>query len=395
MKHSNVNIEETNIANRFLKSFSKEEGILCSCDEAIEWIDIRRETVKVDIKPKLLSEMKEWSYHNSSGKICHKTGRFFSIDGIQINTNIGDKSQWKQPIINQAEIGYLGCIVKEFEGILYFLVQAKIEPGNVNQVQISPTLQATRSNYSQVHNGRAPKYLEYFNTPGKSKVLLDQLQSEQGSRFLKKRNRNIIVETSENIELTDDFRWLTLGQIKKLIDFDNIINMDLRTVISGIQINQCSVSSDTLSLVSNFNSHAQAMFESAISTNAYSTNISIFSWLSELKAKSELSLKQIKIDQLDDWILTDEKLTHKDNSFFDILWVSVEIENREVSRWDQPILEPLYQGLNAFIIKKLMVFFIFLYRQKWSVEILILLRLLLQFHVLGKTTICILKKSHF
>ena len=43
----------------------------------------------------------------------------------------------KQPIINQPEIGFLGFITKEFNGILHFLVQAKVEPGNVNNVQIS------------------------------------------------------------------------------------------------------------------------------------------------------------------------------------------------------------------------------------------------------------------
>jgi len=151
-----------------------------------------------------------------------------------VKTNYGNLSEWEQPIINQPEIGYLGFITKEFDGILHFLVQAKIEPGNVNNVQLSPTLQATRSNYTQVHNGKAPRYLEYFRDRNRCTVLLDQLQSEQGARFLHKRNRNIIVQTEENVEIHDDFIWLTLGQIKKLIQYDNLVNMDTRTVISGI-----------------------------------------------------------------------------------------------------------------------------------------------------------------
>ena len=40
--------------------------------------------------------------------------------------------------------------------------------------------------------GKYPiKYLEYFQNVKPHQVLLDQLQSEQGARFLKKRNRNI------------------------------------------------------------------------------------------------------------------------------------------------------------------------------------------------------------
>ena len=65
-------------------------------------------------------------------------------------------------------------------------------------------------------------------------ILLDQLQSEQGARFLKKRNRNIIIKIDEDIELLDNFIWLTLGQIKQLMTYNNLVNMDTRTVISGI-----------------------------------------------------------------------------------------------------------------------------------------------------------------
>lgn len=75
---------------------------------------------------------------------------------------IRDVSTWDQPIINQPEIGFLGFIVKKIQGVYHFLMQAKIEPGNLNVVQLSPTLQATRSNYTRVHKGAIPKYLEYF-----------------------------------------------------------------------------------------------------------------------------------------------------------------------------------------------------------------------------------------
>ena len=99
---------------------------------------------------------------DENGTLKHVSGRFFSIEGIQVETDYGDIRKWTQPIINQPEIGYLGILTKEFNGILYFLMQAKIEPGNVNCVQISPTLQATKSNYLQIHKGLKPSYLDYF-----------------------------------------------------------------------------------------------------------------------------------------------------------------------------------------------------------------------------------------
>ena len=38
-------------------------------------------------------------------------------------------------------------------------------------------------------------------------------QSENGSWFLGKRNRNMVVEVLDDVEHDDNFAWLTLGQI--------------------------------------------------------------------------------------------------------------------------------------------------------------------------------------
>ena len=54
--------------------------------------------------------------------------------------------------------------------------------------------------------------------------------------FLRKRNRNIIVETRDDVPLHDDFHWLTLGQIKRLIQEPHTVNMDTRTVIAAVPL---------------------------------------------------------------------------------------------------------------------------------------------------------------
>ena len=80
-------------------------------------------------------------------------------------------------------------------------MQAKAEPGNINTYQLSPTVQATRSNYLQLHGGKRTLYLEFFIDHSKTEVLIDQLQSEQGARFYRKRNRNIIIRIPDDYEL--------------------------------------------------------------------------------------------------------------------------------------------------------------------------------------------------
>ena len=223
-------------SKKFLQSALASAYGHLSTEEILQWLYAKRESIKVDIQQVPINQMSKWFYDEVEGRIKHVSGKFFSIDGIRVHTNYGMKETWDQPIINQPEIGYLGILTQVKNGILHFLLQAKIEPGNINVVQLSPTLQATKSNYTRVHQGKTPAFLEYFNGEKEVTVLVDQLQSEQGARFYKKRNRNIIIEIPENeqVEIPDNFIWLTLKQLKDLMSMDNVVNMDTRTVISAI-----------------------------------------------------------------------------------------------------------------------------------------------------------------
>ena len=165
-------------------------------------------------------------------------------------------------------------------------MQAKIEPGNINHVQISPTLQATKSNYLRLHKGATPRYLDYFLDPDAT-ILVDCLQSEQGARFLGKRNRNMVVLVEDEISVADDYLWLTLGQIKKLLRHDNVVNMDTRTVTSCLSYSDFSddltfsylnVEDNTLS---SFRGEEVTRFED------------IISWLTRLKVNYFLDIEQV------------------------------------------------------------------------------------------------------
>lgn len=210
-----------------------------SIEDFHAWLDNLNQSVTFEIEFVPLKELKNWKV-DEKGNINHVSGRFFSIEGIQVKTTNRDLiKSWDQPIINQPEVGFLGILCQKRNGVLCFLMQGKIEPGNVNKIQLSPTLQATKSNFTQVHGGNAPKFLEYFKDEIEGRtIIVDQLQSEQGARFLRKRNRNMIILMEEHIELDvpDNFCWLTLNQLKHLLNYPNLINMDTRTVLSCIQI---------------------------------------------------------------------------------------------------------------------------------------------------------------
>ena len=345
-------------------------GAVITTEAVLNWMKEKNSLVISNRSELPQDELKGWSF--TKDRIAHTSGKFFSIDGIRVKTNYGLVNEWEQPIINQPEIGFLGFIVKKINGVLHFLLQAKIEPGNLNIVQLSPTLQATRSNYMRVHNGITPKYLDYFTGEKKVKILVDQLQSEQGARFLQKRNRNIIVEVGENEDLPvyDEFIWLTLRQIKELLGYPNVINMDTRTVISCIQFG--SYREIDLKLLEVFQSYSGIHLD-----NKYSFLMSvlneenhlhdlqyIISWITALKFKYELQIGKVPLEGISDWVFENGIIHHIQNKYFSVIGVSVQIGNREVTSWNQPMIKSAQDGLMGFLVKKINGIYHFLVQAK-------------------------------
>ena len=329
-------------------------------EEIRQWIERRNREVEVKVDKIPFAEMKMW-HSEEDGSIRHDSGRFFSIVGIDVQTDYGDNNHWRQPIILQPEVGYLGILTKEIDGVLYCLMQAKIEPGNVNCVQISPTLQATKSNYRRVHEGKSPNYLEYFVNAKPENIILDQLQSEQGARFMRKRNRNIIIKVDEDVPVLEDFRWMTLGQIKELMHYDNMVNMDTRTVLSGLKISDYITPLDGMRGMSQF---GKDMVLSSNTNHSYICTRDHLSWLTNLKAHYDLFVNFCPVLDLPGWKKTESEIVRDDGKYFKIIGVNVTISNREVSSWCQPLVQPMQQGLCAFIIRKINGVYHFLVQAK-------------------------------
>lgn len=300
-------------------------------------------------------QLRQWRFAEKSGNLTHLTGKFFSIEGIRIQTDFGIKKHWEQPIIVQPEVGFLGILTKKFDGVLHFLMQAKAEPGNINGIQLSPTLQATKSNYDRVHQGNPPPYLDFFKYASKHHVLLDQLQSEQGARFLKKRNRNMIIEVDQHTEIPvyPDFCWMTLGQILEFIKMDNMVNMDTRTILSGIPLGEITDLDKLICSLDNGNKPTLSLLKSSIGigSSMFSTD-EIISWITQIKSNCTLDVEKIPLSEVGEWKRDAFEMYHEERKYFSIIGLEVEITNREVMRWDQPLVKPAQEGIIAFLIQK-------------------------------------------
>lgn len=317
-------------------------NILKSNEEILSWIEEKNKNLKVVINKKNISET-DW-FLDEDGVIRNKDNTFFQIKGIK-KYNSYDNIKIEQPILIQDEIGYLGIICKNFDGTMFFLMQAKIEPGNVNKIQISPTIQATKSNFTQKHGGKKPAYLEYFLNADRYKVLVDQIQSEQSSRFLGKRNRNIIVVVDEDIEVLSSHMWMTLEQIKELMKIDNLVNMDTRTVLSCIPyLNLTDCEKKSIGYPK-----SDELKKSLYQGDKINHITQIYRYINDYKMFDDDKKEIVSLNDMQNWKWKSDEFCHKERYHFKVIFCEIEIEGREVKKWTQPLFEAVGKAVFGLI----------------------------------------------
>ncbi|ABP54632.1 NDP-hexose 2,3-dehydratase family protein [Salinispora tropica] len=310
------------LTERLARSAVATEGAGIATSDVPDWLAAERLACRTRVRQIPFADLDGWSFRAGSGNLRHRSGRFFTVEGLHVvRPDVG--MEWQQPIIVQTEIGILGILAKEFDGTLHFLMQAKVEPGNPNLVQLSPTVQATRSNYTKAHGGTAVKYLEHFLDPPPGGVLTDVLQSEHGAWFYRKRNRNMIVEITGEVPADERFRWLTLGQLGRLLQQDNVVNMDSRTVLASAPLA--------------YPEHG-----------AIRSDADVASWFTGQRASHEVRAHRIPLAQVAGWCRDEHRIYRPDQRYFRVLAVAVEGANREVSSWSQPLIEPVAPGVVGF-----------------------------------------------
>lgn len=206
--------------------------------EVLSWLEEKRRTSDLKVTQIPVKEIDRWSIHEETGDISHDSGRFFQIVGVKTE-GAADREvlSWSQPIMKQEECGMLGVICQIKDGARHYLLWAKYEPGSVVRHQLSPCIQATLSNLDRVHGGKKPMFAEYFEEgTTKSKVVFSVEHVEDPGRFYLKTNKCVLVEVpeSEKVEVTDDFVWLTLPQIKKLLKADKVVNSFARAIFGNL-----------------------------------------------------------------------------------------------------------------------------------------------------------------
>lgn len=300
-----------------------------------EWLAGRRAACRLSLRPIPWGESTSWRFR--CGRLEHVSGGFFSVVGIRTTAGASVFHDICQPIIDQPEVGILGFIVRPTAAGWEWLVQAKAEPGNVGEVQLAPSVQATLSNYTRVHGGAATPYIDRFIAPGRSDtVVRDSLQSEHGNRFLGKYNSNVTVLSGDGgpTPCSADWRWVAAAELRAMLAMDFAVNTDARSVLfcsdwkllaEGAPFARWRGGCD-------WRAGLPGSFEAA----AEDDETDVLEWLDGERRRIVLDVQTVELESLPSWEITGDGIVRRADGRSRIGAYAVEANSREVGFWDQP-----------------------------------------------------------
>ncbi len=307
-----------------------------------------------------MDEIRRWRM--AGGAFRHETGGFFSVVGIRgtlqaVGMGMGASATVvEQPIIDQPEIGILGILARRHGERVEILVQAKAEPGNVNAVQLSPTVQATESNYRRLHGGEPTAFLKHFHSRGRWTTLSDSRQSEQGTRFLGKYNRNatVLVEGRGPEAVPEAWRWCEAGSLLRTLGCDYCVNTDLRSVLATSDWTLLAGGGVPFGRWRGRGGFGEALLGSFLAREeeAESPMSVLRGNLERVRDGIRLEVGLRPLDGLKGWAFDGEGIREDAASRFEVRGFRVHAPDREVTDWEQPLLCDLGLGEVALIAQR-------------------------------------------
>ena len=201
-------------------------------DNILKWLKQRNKINKMRVSKVSVNALDNW-YLKKNGNLFHESGQFFSVEGVKVKNAVErETSSWSQPILNQKHGGILAILTRTNKDIVEFLLFARKEPGD-NSIKLCPSFSATQSNINRAHGGKKTPLSE-FVLNNKKNIICETIHYEEGARFWKKPNKNVIINVDYKKSLkikNPDFTWLNFSQIKKLNLKKGVLNPFVKTIL--------------------------------------------------------------------------------------------------------------------------------------------------------------------
>lgn len=314
----------------------------------------RREVVESSgfrCTPIPFAESREWRWQD--GFLRHRTGGFFAVGGLRVRSRRPELDGREQLILLQPETAINGFLVRRAAGGVEVLFQGRVEPGNVEAMQLAPTVQSTEANYKRLHGGGATAFLEWF-TEARAPIVYDELQSEEATRYYGKYNRNVVVDVTglDVGELPPTFRWFDVDEIASFAVASNVLNTDARSVLSGLDWG--------LLRERPFDGHDDGTFGAELRRSFCAdpavdddTDAELLAWLTRLRVRSSPRHEVLPVDGLANWVVEDDVVREREPELgFCVRQFRVEAAGREVRAWDQPLIDSAGVGRLTLVLQR-------------------------------------------
>jgi oxidase EvaA len=201
----------------------------------LAWRETLRGSIRFNSGLVALGQLRDWS-RDQHGNLRHNSGQFFSIEGARVKGgDVREVASWDQPIMTQSGDEFLGMLARETPANgVEFLLQAIAECGNIDVLQIGPSIQDTWPNAGRARPGGRPMISEVFAAQAGVRIVYQAKQTEEGSRFWKRSNRNIVAFIDDERMIETDlkmFYWASLSQIKELALMDNVLSPFVKAIL--------------------------------------------------------------------------------------------------------------------------------------------------------------------
>lgn len=167
-----------------------------------------------------------------STELINKKSDYFRISLYETGTNS------TRFLITQQQQALVLLVVAEIQGELCVLLNTRYEPGLIDGVNYTTTIQSTPNNYLRQHGGKETPFLELAAHPSAHGcVLLDTENYDWGDLYLSKTKRFLIIKVDQAAPPPPGFIWVTKNALTHMAIVDHLITNDLRVCIPSLDIN--------------------------------------------------------------------------------------------------------------------------------------------------------------
>jgi oxidase EvaA len=180
-----------------------------------------REARATVAEPNLLAlqDLPSWRFDDEG--LVPVDGEDLRIRQIRVTVKGREVAAWDQPIIDSGCQGRVDLVCGRLGGVLHFLFRARAEAGLHHKIELTPTLVVEPGAMS-----------EEADAEWQGKVVAECCQSEEGGRFYRDTNRCRIVDIGNAEEVDGMAYWLTLADIRRLLDEPGWLTNEARSSLS-------------------------------------------------------------------------------------------------------------------------------------------------------------------